>query len=130
MSDLRFETSADTSTLDRQMDAAENRSTRIQRTIARNLRRTAEIGIQTVRAFGIAIDQSYILGVQAAVRTIELVLAIQAAESLAVYGLAKAGLSAAAIAAILIQIALIEEARADSAAQFAAITSILTQVTY
>ena len=81
------------------------------------MRRTAQLGISMASAFGVAIDQSYAMGIEAGLLSIELTSGIIAAESLTGYGLLKAGAQAGAIASILITIGLLESGRTENAAQ-------------
>jgi hypothetical protein len=94
------------------------------------LRRTAQLGISMSTAFGTAIDQSYTMGIEAGLLTIELTSGVIAAESLAGYGFLKAGAQAAAVASILITIGQLEAGRSRNAQQMQGVVSMFRLLTF
>lgn len=83
-----------------------------------SVRRVAMVGIAMSTMFGGFLDQTYTLGIEAGLLSIELFTTISAAESIATMGasaLFKAGASAAAIISMLIAIANLRSGNANAA---------------
>jgi hypothetical protein len=108
----------DNSEVDRQLKEEEAKSKRITAQMVSNIRKASELGIALFQAFGGVIDQTYALGIQAGLRTLELIATTQAAlaaGTLGVTALITAGAQAAAIALMLKAIADLQAGRQEAA---------------
>jgi len=90
-------------------------------------RRVAQFSNTMAQVTGRAIDQTYAIGIEAGLRSVELVSSIIAAEALTGWGLVKAGAQIITIETMIANIILMKKGRADAARkmqQISAATSL------
>ena len=129
--DVRFVASVNTEKLNKEMDAAKEKSIRISREMIGNIRRGAELGIAMFQAFGGVIDQVYAISIQAGLRALEVVASIQALQAgLPGVNIAMIFFQSAAIAAMLVTIVNLKQGKRDAAVQSSAAYRALQLATW
>ena len=119
---LIFRSSIDNRDANRQLDDLKEKERRISAEVVSNVRKTAELSIAVFQAFGGVIDQVYAIGIQAAIRTVELISQAQtaiAAGTLGIGAVIQLAAGAGAIALMFAQIAALVQGRQEVAQQTA-----------
>ena len=100
------------------LDEGEKAVKKFRVAAATSVRRIAQVGISMAQMFGGFLDQTYTLGIEAGLLSVELFATLQAADSIATMGasaLFKAGAQAAAIISMLIAIQNLRSGNASAA---------------
>lgn len=117
--DVRFVATVNTAPMDAAMDESVARTERLTNHMLGNIRRATELTIALIQASGIAIDQTFAIGIQAGIRILEL---YQSASALTIAQLGtnpmaflQVAAQAGAIAGMLITIGNLKAGRIEAA---------------
>ena len=119
---------ADTTAFDQKTRSAEARAKQAARAQISAIRRTTEIGLLTLQAFGVVVDQTLRAQVRIAQVAIETIIQVNAAAAAGTLGLstvATVGVAALQIFILIRLINAIEQARTEEAAQLQATITLL-----
>ena len=120
MKSLTYTTRYDNTKGEQDLKKAEMLNKRITQQMVTNIRKTTEISIALFQAFGGVIDQTYALGIQAGLRTLELISTVSTALAASTFGttaLLQAGAQAVAIALMLKAIVDLEAGKTENQQQ-------------
>ena len=127
---INYTANVNTTNAESKLNTLQEKMTRVDKALVATIRRTTQIGLSLFQAFGGAIDQSYALGIEAALLSIELYSSIAVAGGLTGVGAFHAVALGASIASILATIVLLENGRAEAAGQMQHLTNIGRSLSY